>query len=105
MITLTSLCPHRYTSRDEETLSDNSSAVIDNPRLLGALRGHNDSNLEEISALLSFPIRTRGNEIFLIMLDEAQNTTVEQMKMFLYPPGGGSGSRLPAILLRSICPV
>ena len=70
MITLTSLYPHRYTSRDEETLSDNSSVVTDNPRLLGALRGHNDSNLEEISGLLSFPIRTRGNEIFLQSRDD-----------------------------------
>lgn len=87
MITLTSLYPHRYTSRDEETLSGNSSAVTHNPRLLGALRGRNDSNLEEISGLLSFPVRTRGNEIFL------------------YRPGGGSGSRLPAIFLRLIRPV
>ena len=51
-------------------MSDNSSVVIDNPRLLGTLCGPNDSNLEEISSLLSFPVRTRGNEIFLQSRDD-----------------------------------
>lgn len=39
------------------------TVVIDNPRLLGTLCGPNDSNLKEISVLLSTPVRTRGNEI------------------------------------------
>ena len=73
IMNLTSIHPRRYTesrSYDEETLSDNPAVVIDNPRILGTLCGPNDSNLEEISSLLSFPVRTRGNEIFLQSRDD-----------------------------------
>jgi phosphate starvation-inducible PhoH-like protein len=46
-------------------LSVNLTIVIDNPELLGAVCGPNDRNLEEISSLLSSPVKTRGNEILL----------------------------------------
>ena len=43
------------------------------------------------------------NDAFII-LDEAQNTTSEQMKMFLTRMGMGSKGSLPATLRRSTCP-
>ena len=46
-------------------MSTNLTVVIDNPHLLGAVCGPNDSNLREISSLMSAPVRTRGNEIHL----------------------------------------
>jgi phosphate starvation-inducible PhoH-like protein len=46
------------------------TVVIDNPQTLGALCGPNDRNLNEISLLLSFPVRTRGNEISLESSDD-----------------------------------
>lgn len=46
-------------------MRDNPAVVIDNPRILGALCGPNDSNLTEISNLLATPIHTRGNAIHL----------------------------------------
>ena len=46
------------------------TVVIENPELLGAVCGPNDCNLEEISSLLSSPVRTRGNEILLDSSDE-----------------------------------
>ena len=46
-------------------MSVNLTIVIDNPELLGAVCGPNDRNLEEISSLLSSPVKTRGNEILL----------------------------------------
>ena len=51
-------------------MSDNLTVVVDNTHLLGALCGPNDSNLKEISVLLSSPVRTRGNEILLQSTDE-----------------------------------
>ena len=46
------------------------TVVIDNPHLLGAVCGPNDRNLQEISSLLSSPVRTRGNEISLESTDD-----------------------------------
>jgi phosphate starvation-inducible PhoH-like protein len=43
------------------------------------------------------------NDAFII-LDEAQNTTPEQMKMFLTRLGFGSRSSSPATSRRSTCP-
>ena len=51
-------------------MSFNLTVVIDNPELLGTVCGPNDSNLEEISSLLSSPVKTRGNEILLESEDE-----------------------------------
>ena len=51
-------------------MSTNLTVVIDNPHLLGAVCGPNDSNLKEISSLLSAPVRTRGNEIHLESSDD-----------------------------------
>ena len=51
-------------------MSINLTVVIENPKLLGAVCGPNDCNLEEISSLLSSPVRTRGNEILLDSSDE-----------------------------------
>jgi len=51
-------------------LSVNLAVVIENPELLGAVCGPNDCNLDEISSLLSSPVKTRGNEIFLDSADE-----------------------------------
>jgi len=51
-------------------LSVNLTVVIENPELLGAVCGPNDCNLDEISSLLSSPVKTRGNEIFLDSSDE-----------------------------------
>ncbi len=53
-----------------EVLSSNLTIIIENPRLLGAVCGPNDRNLNEISSLLSTPVRTRGNEILLESTDE-----------------------------------
>lgn len=49
----------------EEPLSASLTVIIDNPHLLGAVCGPNDRNIDQISNLLSTPIRTRGNEILL----------------------------------------
>jgi phosphate starvation-inducible PhoH-like protein len=46
-------------------LSASLTVIIDNPHLLAAVCGPNDRNLDQISTLLSTPIRTRGNEILL----------------------------------------
>jgi len=46
-------------------LSASLTVIIDNPHLLGAVCGPNDRNIDQISKLLSTPIRTRGNEILL----------------------------------------
>jgi len=51
-------------------LSVNFTIKIDNPELLGAICGPNDGNLDEISRLLSSPVKTRGNEIILDSTDE-----------------------------------
>jgi len=64
---LTTVESRRYT---EDALSASLTVVIDNPQLLGAVCGPNDRNLAEISALLSRPVKTRGNEILLETLDE-----------------------------------
>lgn len=51
-------------------MRDNLAVVIDNPHILGVLCGPNDTNLTEISNLLSFPVQSRGNEICLESHDE-----------------------------------
>ena len=70
---MTSVAGHRYTgprSEEEEPLSASLTVVIENPHLLGTVCGPNDSNLAEISALLSTPVRTRGNQIVLESTDD-----------------------------------
>jgi len=63
----------------EESLSINLTVVIDNPELLGAVCGPNDCNLDEISSLLSSPVKTRGNEIFLDSADEERHLIFRSM--------------------------
>lgn len=46
------------------------TVVIDNLNLLGTLCGPNDQNLEELSAIFSSPVRTRGNEIVFESSDD-----------------------------------
>lgn len=61
---------HLFPHRKGELLSTSLTVVIDNPHLLGAVCGPNDSNINEISSLLSTRVFTRGNEILLDTEDE-----------------------------------
>ena len=51
-------------------MSASLTVVIDNPHILGAVCGPNDRNLDEISSLMSSPVRTRGNQISIETSDD-----------------------------------
>ncbi len=82
MIFLTTSDKHRYTKRlhaKEELLSTNQTVVIDNPHILAAICGPNDSNLQEISNLMTSPVRSRGNEIHIETSDDESRLIFSNM--------------------------
>ncbi len=56
-------------------MNNSLTVVIDNPHLLGTLCGPDDSNLREISTLLSSPVYSQGNEITI----QSQNKKSRQL--------------------------